>query len=144
MTFRTPLRLMPTLVLVVATQLTGSIVRADAPAPASARSKHDSKHDRWIELIHPGPLVRAKLVKGDLLARIGRGGTAGKGQIHLEGDQALVFFLGGTKSGQSIREIRGRTPDGRTFLLKGVRLERLETAGAVTRAHLVYRDLVVP
>ena len=136
------------------------IVRADGRPDRSRRgqrrylvkyerieSRGDSggraKPDNWIELISISSPIHATVVEGDLLARIGRGRSSGKGQIQLEGSEALVFFLGGVQD-QTIREIRGRTKEGRTFVLKGVRVENVERSAGRARAHLIYQDVVVP
>ncbi len=92
-----------------------------------------------------GQPVRAKVMTGDLLARIESGRAGGQGRVLLEGDQALVFFLGGIPARtEPIPEIRGRTADGKEFVLRGVRVESLTSAGATARGRLLYQDLVIP
>jgi hypothetical protein len=113
--------------------------RLESRGDSGGRAKPDS----WIEVINVSAPIHAKVVEGDLLARIGRGRSSGKGQIQLEGSEALVFFLGGVQD-QTIREIRGRTKEGRTFVLKGVRIESVERSAGRARAHLIYQDVVIP
>jgi hypothetical protein len=117
-------------------------------APATPKAGERTRYENRIELISvhgSGGSVRARVVEGDLLARVGDGRAGGPGQIHLEGDQALVFFLGGLPARrQPIPEIRARTAEGRTFVLQGVRVETLESPGGTARARLLYQGLLVP
>lgn len=114
------------------------------------RTVRRAANDKWIELISVSPgspsSVHVKVFSsGDLLERIGRGQAGGPGRIVLEGDQALVFFLGGIPArSEPIPELRARTAEGRAFVLKGVRVESLESAGGSARSHLLYQDLVIP
>jgi len=113
----------------------------DGSNPAAAGG-----HEKWIELVSSSglspPPVRVKVVGGDLPERIERVRSSGEGRIHLEGSQALVFFLGGLPAGREpIAEIRARTADGRRFVLRGVRVESLESAGGSARSRLLYREL---
>jgi hypothetical protein len=122
--------------------------RDTGPSPASQALGHErSSNEEFIELVafqSAGPSVRAKVLSGDLLARIG-GRARGPGQVYLEGSQALVFFLGGIPArSEVIPEIRGRTAQGTTFVLERVRVQSLATVAGEVRGHLLYQDLVIP
>lgn len=125
-------------------RIEGEFRLASGPPGAAGRTSDE----KWIELLsHPAshPPLKVKVVAGDLPARIAGGQPRGQGEVHLEGHQALVFFLGGIPaSGQPIAEIRGRTAEGRSFALKEVRVLSLESAGGIARGHLLYQDLVIP
>jgi hypothetical protein len=125
-------------------RIEGEFRLASGPPGAAGRTSDE----KWIELIsHPAshPPLKVTVVAGDLPARLAGGQPRGQGEVHLEGHQALVFFLGGIPAPeQPIPEIRGRTAEGKAFVLRGVRVETLESAGGSARAHLLYQDLVIP
>jgi hypothetical protein len=89
--------------------------------------------------------VRVKVVEGDLLPRVAGGRTSGPGHVQLEGQQALVFFLGG-RAGQQrpVPDLRGRTAEGRTFVLQGVLVESQGSTGGATVVRLRYQTLQIP